>query len=549
MMSTSASAERTQAHWALALVHVLGWALASVFAFSIAHLGFLRLANGDMYWQVRAGELMLERRQFLDHDVFSYTVRGAPWNNHEWLFELMLALLHRSMGWLGLRLLVLVMVGGTFLAIGRYVGKRAGLPAALAVLSAYLCLCWYKFIPAAQTLSMVFFLAGYWAFLRPDLWTSWRKYALLAFLLLWGNLSAEVVVFLPFLLADQLLRAWRERARTAGAEQPPVGQGNVSGVSSVHRTSRIRRWLWLALALVTPTLSAPGSSVAEYVLDGTRINRSVNNEFTHLWEPAATVHPSIKALAWVVIAAWVVFAAWQIAQARDPMRRRAWIHRAAAPALAVAAAMLFERNLWLLLLPLVQMTLAVRDWMARRLEAGRRRWIVALAFLGAAGACYAVFLHATPWWKPHLALREAMHAGFYTSSLSAIDLPVSCDAAIEALPARHRMLTSRIWGNWQVWRFPNRPVFIDGRNREFPPLLHRMSEVAFRGSPGAQDILDAFGVAVVLTKPGWLRAPGVDRRQWYRAFATRVCAVYVRASLADEVGGVGGAPGGGSGGS
>ena len=322
----------------LGLPAPLGWVAAAAFALCIAHLALLPLANGDMYWQVRAGEFLLGQRRFLDHDIFSYTVPGTPWNNHEWLFEVYLALLYRAFGWLGLRLWVLVTIGVAFGTVASYVARRAGLWVALGLVCAWLGLVWYKFIPAAQTTSMVLFILGYHAFLRPDLWITRRKIALLAFLLLWGNLSAEVVVFLPFLVVDQVFRHLRRQ----NPELPPV-----------------RRWLWVTLALVVPTLNPPGASVAEYVLDGTLVNRSVNSEFVHLWEPASTVHPSLKLFAWLIIGAWLIWTLRQLWRAPRLVR----LHRSAAPALAIVAAMLFERNLWLLLLPMVQLALALAGWL------------------------------------------------------------------------------------------------------------------------------------------------------------------------------------------
>jgi hypothetical protein len=489
----------------LAIPRPLGWVAALGFGLCLAHLAFLPLGIGDSYWQVRAGEIILSQRRFLDQDIFSYTVAGSPWNNHEWLFEVMVALLHRALGWLGLRLLVLATIGGTFFCVARYVARRAGLWMALCLACAWLGLVFFKFIPAPQTTSMVLFLLGYWAFLRPNLWTTKRKLALLGFLLVWGNLTAEVVVFLPFLVVDQIFRALR-------AQNPDLPYQ--------------RRWLWLGLALVVPTLNPPGSSVAEYVLTGTRINRWVNSEFTHLWEGAATVHPSIKTFAWLLSATWVTWAVARIAARNRREPRLLLLHRSAAPALAIVAALLFERNLWILILPMVQMAIALHRYLAPR----ARPLLVQLGTAVAAFGFLALFQHSQPGWSPQLAASNFVHPLFYTRHLSPYDLPISCDGAVQALSPEQRLLTSRAWGNWMIWRFPERPVFIDGRNREYPRILHQYADIAFGGDPGAQEILDAFGVDAVLTRPGWLRKPGVRRADWQRTFATGICALYLRAS-------------------
>ena len=125
-------------------------------------------------------------------------------------------------------------------------------------------------------------------------------------------------------------------------------------------------------------------------------------------------------------------------------------------------------------------------------------------------------------------MRDLARPSFYSVDLSADDLPIACDGAIEAIAPAHRMLASRYWGSWLIWRFPNRPVFIDGRNREYPLILHQFSDTVVNGRPGAQQILDAFHIDAVLTQPGWLRKPGIAREQWQRVYATQVCALYVR---------------------
>src|SRR4051812_22448597 len=59
------------------------------------------LTAGDVFWQVRTGEIALTTGRAPDHDPFSYTIGGSLWNNHEWGFEVLAALIHRLWGWGG----------------------------------------------------------------------------------------------------------------------------------------------------------------------------------------------------------------------------------------------------------------------------------------------------------------------------------------------------------------------------------------------------------------------------------------------------------------
>ena len=61
--------------------------------------------DGDTFWHVRAGEWMLDHRQVLTRDVFSATYLGKPWMAHEWLSEIVMALVYRADAWTGVALL------------------------------------------------------------------------------------------------------------------------------------------------------------------------------------------------------------------------------------------------------------------------------------------------------------------------------------------------------------------------------------------------------------------------------------------------------------
>jgi hypothetical protein len=61
--------------------------------------------DGDTYLHVAAGAAMLDSRAILFNDPFSYTFHAAPWEAHEWLSEIVMALAYRAGGWGGVALL------------------------------------------------------------------------------------------------------------------------------------------------------------------------------------------------------------------------------------------------------------------------------------------------------------------------------------------------------------------------------------------------------------------------------------------------------------
>jgi hypothetical protein len=60
------------------------------------------LTDQDPYWHIAAGRWIIAHGAVPRHDVFSYSMRGAPWVPHEWLSEVILAAAYDGFGWAGL---------------------------------------------------------------------------------------------------------------------------------------------------------------------------------------------------------------------------------------------------------------------------------------------------------------------------------------------------------------------------------------------------------------------------------------------------------------
>ncbi len=67
------------------------------------------VADFDVYWHVRLGDLILRTRSLPTHEPWLFTAQGRRWLPHSWLSDVVLALAHRAGGWGGvvaLRLLL-----------------------------------------------------------------------------------------------------------------------------------------------------------------------------------------------------------------------------------------------------------------------------------------------------------------------------------------------------------------------------------------------------------------------------------------------------------
>jgi len=463
------------------------------------------LSINDLFWQVRTGEMILDTGAIPDSDPFSYTNPGAAWNNHEWGFELLAALLQRFAGWGGVRIAMAAYLLAFTVCLTVVVGRRTGAPFAFLILVLFWVMGWYKMSPLPQGLSMGLFLAALYFFRGTALALSPRRWAGLTILMLvWGNLTAECLMFLPFVVLDQILLRYSRD-----------GNG-IPGFPDVRR-----HVLLLGLVCVAPLVNPPQSSVLDYALAGTRVNRQFNVEFAPIWAPAYTIDQYGKDVAQVLILVYLVWAAVALHRAPDRWRT---MRRVGPGLLAVGGAVAFERNLWLLLLPAAQIAASLTAWAAdsrRRLPIDAGAVALGAALFVASAAIYS--------WTPLVSVRHFSSPDVRKHHLDAGLVPLECVDPLEQVPALTRVYALRMWASYIVWRLPYVRVFIDGRNREYPDAIHRQADEVFLGGTGALAILDDSRTDAVIATPGWGDQPGIRGGPWRAVVRGTNCELYVRA--------------------
>lgn len=169
--------------------------------------------NSDLFWQLKAGELIVHDRALLAFDPFSFTALGNAWFNHEWLPEAIFFLVERTWGFAGLSLLSfgigLALAAAIFLGTARPSGSPA--VALLFTLAA--------FVLGAPRIGL----------LRPDL-ISFLLFALLLLILtgsegrrpsflwlvvplliLWANIHSSVIIGPPIVILFLVVRMFGPR--------------------------------------------------------------------------------------------------------------------------------------------------------------------------------------------------------------------------------------------------------------------------------------------------------------------------------------------------
>lgn len=82
------------------------------------------LSDPDTYWHLAAGRWILEHRAVPSVDPFSHSMPGAPWTAHEWLSEVVLALVQDAAGWGGLVFLAAALYAVTLAGMLRFLLAR-----------------------------------------------------------------------------------------------------------------------------------------------------------------------------------------------------------------------------------------------------------------------------------------------------------------------------------------------------------------------------------------------------------------------------------------
>ncbi|MBJ6799198.1 hypothetical protein [Geomonas propionica] len=73
----------------------------AIFLLIALYLGQKLLTDGDTGYHIRAGEYMLRTHSIPHQDMFSFLSPPLPWTAHEWLSEIIMALVHQTSGLTG----------------------------------------------------------------------------------------------------------------------------------------------------------------------------------------------------------------------------------------------------------------------------------------------------------------------------------------------------------------------------------------------------------------------------------------------------------------
>lgn len=451
--------------------------------------GAFRVRAYDLFWHLAAGRWIVEHGRLPRTDPFRFSSGGAPWVDHEWLFQVAAYGVERLGGLPGLvlaRCAAAVVLTGLLLAGLR----RSGVPrawAVLVVLTAVLGARPRMFLrPELATLvalALLLSLLQAWRRARPGRPRLAWAGAMTALVLVWANAHPGALAAPPVALAFLL-----------GARLP-------GGSGEPWRGPAAPSWAWVAVlpvALAAALLANPyGAAIASVpAAIGASLEdlAGVNPEWLPVWHPVIA-HDSIYFFASVAVVVILAVVAARRTSRLDPATGLAALavgglattsirHQA----LFYVAASFFAGEC------LAQ--LARRDSEASGTVATRDRRVAALgAVLCLLAGAWVLF---PPSRGPLAPLQGRYSPGL---GLEPGRFPVHLvGVAAEDWREVGNLYNNVAWGGYLLWRlYPPRQVFLDGRNEVDPEILREIA-AARRSNDAWEALLERYDVDGALVR-------------------------------------------------
>jgi hypothetical protein len=100
--------------------------LVSIFLYQALNAGIGLLADCDTGYHIRTGEYIMRTLSVPRHDIYSFITPAISWTAHEWLSEVIMALVHKAFGLTGIVIFFAWLIAFTYYLLFRIVRKRAG---------------------------------------------------------------------------------------------------------------------------------------------------------------------------------------------------------------------------------------------------------------------------------------------------------------------------------------------------------------------------------------------------------------------------------------
>jgi len=470
--------------------------------------------DSDTWWHLRAGQWMIEQRQILTVDLFSYTRYGAEWRYPGWLIEIPMALIVSMFGLGGLNVFTALSITLSFALI--YLTTRGNelVRAIVIILAAIVSSIYWSARPHLMTiLFSALFL--YWlengarngyVKRRKAIWLGlpivmlcWVNMhgGFIAGFLIWGIFFVELVLNRAFHALTEQRNLWRALSHAE------VYTLLVAG---------------LAMGLVA-NLNPLGVKIFLYPFQTVSIQKL--GMYIQEWQPPDFHQLSIQPFIWLLLVLIAISAfvckRWEL---RDFLLVATFLYLALVAArnvalFALVAPLPILRSLEGLdlrtVFPKLQSEISLLHGSGSSIERPKLNLLIlGLVFLGCV-------------------MRTAMSypEEVIFKHLSAVT-PIGAMHYLKETQPQGRLFNSYNWGGYLLWMLPEIPVFVDGRTDLYnDEILDQWFQVA-QFQDGWEEVIERWQISIILMEKDWIVAKFLQQSGWCQKYLDDVAIVLAK---------------------
>jgi hypothetical protein len=493
------------------------------------------LADADIGWHIRTGELILATHSLPRTDPFSSTMQGQPWFAWEWLYDILLGILHRACGLNGLVWLCALLVAATFVVLlSQLLRRGTGLLLAIALMLLAEAASTIHLYARPHIVSWLFSLLWFVALEHWERWRDgtaprWIRWFFPASMLLWVNLHGGWLFGMALLGIYTLaafVESWRTRKHDAFA-----------AIRAAHR-ARAMAAAFAASALATlvnPYGWRLHAHIYRYLGDRYLMNRI--DEFRspdfHGWAE--------RCFAVILVLVLIAFA-----KSRKNLR----LSHLLVVLLAVYAGFYSSRNIPVssMLLVLIAGPILWENFTALADKPGAWRWlrrgVSRISEFSDRMGAQEIELRGHLWPVVSVALafaiclqggwlhyRHLIHVGFDSKKMPVAAVSFLQSENAEEPPATGPIFSTDAWGGYLIYvMYPDRKVVVDDRHDLYGSGRIRQYLILTRAEPGWQSVLDEWQIRTALLPADSTLANLLREvpRDWRVAYEDKVAVVLER---------------------
>jgi hypothetical protein len=440
--------------------------------------------DADLWWHLRAGQVMLEQKQILLSDIFSYTRFGVEWVNAFWISEILLYIIYSNAGYFGLTFFVSLIGGVTFYILSRRLSGNIFVNSFLLILAAITA----APIWGARPQILSFFLI---AVLDNWLVNKRAKWILIPLFALWANIHGGWIWGFLLIIA------------------------HIAGKIIEQLTNQEKSWAeiknligWSALSALAIGLNPNGLSI--WSLPFQQINVSLQiQEWLSPDFHNISFHPFL----------WMIFL---LLLSAPFSKKQNWSQLF--KVLGFAYLTFFsQRNIALFAIVAAPL---LSDWMNASLQ----------------------HFQSDKRLKPTVQLPRPIRFLINSILVSALVITALGNAYLVSLPEKinpnyplkaiewikenqpkGNLFNSYNWGGYILWALPDYPVFIDGRADLYGNQIISQWQDVVNADENAFEILDKWDVKIIFIEPYWDIVKLLEENpNWQKTYQDEQAVIFIR---------------------